>query len=146
MKHKKQKAMTFAEKSVIMSFFPDAKFYKTGVLFEGFGYNRSDPEFIYLGQDLNEPKDLAFYSDRFARWCYEAGLEDEIQKQVECSVFSNNIWYKKESAEKVISIYCLAKNMMDDGDKVVVTSIIRLVNKSDGFDYFYITYRIDKGK
>ena len=28
--------------------------------------------------------------------------------------------------------------MMDDGDKVVVTSIIRLVNKSNGFDYFYI--------
>lgn len=138
--------MTFAKESVIMSFFPDASFYETGVLFESFGYRRSDPKFVYLGQDLNEPEDEAFYSDRFARWCYESGLEDEIQRQVKCSVFSDNIWYEKESAEKAISCYCLAKNMMDDGDKVVVTSIIRLVNKSNGFDYFYITYRIDKGK
>lgn len=146
MKHKNKRVMTFAKESVIKSFFPNANFYETGALFECFGYKRGDSKFVYLGQDLNEPEDVAFYSDRFARWCYEAGLKDEIQKQVRCSVFSNNIWYKKESAEKVISCYCLAKNMMDECDKVVITSIIRLVNKSNGFDYFYITYRIDKGK
>ena len=143
---KNKRVMTFAKESVIKSFFPDASFYEACVLFKGSGYKRSDPKFVYLGQDLNEPEDVAFYSDRFARWCDEAGLEDETQRQVKCSVFSNNIWYEKESAEKVISCYCLAKKMMDENDKVVVTSIIRLVNKSNGFDCFYITYRIDKGK
>ena len=101
------------------------------------------PRIIYLANDLNEPVDTGFYSDRFPSWCSQE-LKEKIEKEIGRSVYSNDIWCDKENAEKAVKCYCTANNMMKSDDKIVVTSIIHLTNKCDGSDYFYITYRIDK--
>lgn len=111
-----------------------------------FGIQDPDkPHIIYMGEDLNEPEDSAFYSDRFISWTTES-LRKDIEKQVGCSVFSLNIWLNREKAEKVIELYYLANRMMTHDDKIVVTGIIRSVNRSNGYPYFYILYRIDSTK
>jgi hypothetical protein len=100
------------------------------------------PHIIFMSEDLNEPKDLSFYSDRFISWTSE-NLRKDIEEQVGCSVFSSNIWFNREKATKAIELYCLANRMMAPNDKIVVTGIIRLVNRSNGYPYFYILYRVE---
>jgi hypothetical protein len=108
-----------------------------------FGRDPNKPRIIYISDDLNEPEDEGFYSDRFPNWCSEK-VKKTIYEKVGLSVYSYSIWSKKENAEKAIKCYCTANNMMKSDDKIVVTSIIHLRNKCDGSDYFYVTYRIDK--
>ena len=108
-----------------------------------FGRDPNKPRIIHLSDDLNEPEDEGFYSDRFPKWCSEE-VNKSIYEKVGLSVYSFDIWSKKENAEKAIECYCLANKMMSSDDKIVVTSIIQLRNKCDGSDYFYITYRIEK--
>ena len=108
-----------------------------------FGRDPNKPRIIYISDDLNEPEDEGFYSDRFPNWCSEE-VKKTIYEKVGLSVYSYALWSKKENAEKAIKCYCTANNMMKSDDKIVVTSIIHLTNKCDGSDYFYVTYRIDK--
>ena len=108
-----------------------------------FGIQNPDkPRIIYMGEDLNEPEDSAFYSDRFISWTTES-LRKDIEKEVDLSVFSLNIWLNREKAEKAIELYYLANRMMTHDDKIVVTGIIRLINRANGFPYFYILYRVE---
>ena len=108
-----------------------------------YGEGSDRPKIIYLSDDLNEPKDTGFYSDRFPCWCSEE-VKKSIHEKVGLSVYSFTIWRKLETAEKTIECYCKARKMMSENDKVVITSIIHLINKSNGCPYAYVTYRIDK--
>lgn len=135
--------MVFSENSVIRGFLSEAG------LDEGNWTNmwpnfRSDKPIIkWLGEDFNELTDTGFYSDRFARWCSDE-VKKAIMEVVEYGVYSMNCWQNKETAEKVIKCYCLANGMMKENDVINVTALVRLVNKSDGSDYYYITYRVVK--
>ena len=124
--------------SVIKQFMEEAEDFN-----DIFGRDPNKPRIIHLSDDLNEPEDASFYSDRFPNWCSE-GVKKSIYEKVGLSVYSYSIWSKKENAENAIKCYCTANNMMNSDDKIVVTSIIQLRNKCDGSDYFYITYRIEK--
>ena len=108
-----------------------------------YGEGSDRPKIIYLSDDLNEPEDKGFYSDRFPNWC-SVEIRKTIYEKVGLSVSSFAIWRKKETAEKAIECYCKARGMMSKNDKVVVTCIIHTTNKSNGYPYAYITYRIDK--
>lgn len=111
------------------------------------GYNMFDmsnkPAFKWFSEDFNELTDIGFYSDRFPSWCSEE-VKESIKKVVDYGVYSMHCWQNKETAEKVIKCYCLANGMMDKSDEINVTALIRLINKSDGYPYYYITYRVVK--
>lgn len=108
-----------------------------------FDLSSDKPTFKWLSEDFNELTDTGFYSDRFASWCSKE-VKEAIKKVVAYGVYSMSCWQDKETAEKVIKCYCLANGMMKENDVINVTALVRLVNKSDGSDYYYITYRVVK--
>ena len=127
--------MIFSKNSAVMQLLESAD--EIELIFRGInipnrlGNHRS----VYYGiQDLDKPHIIFMSSEN---------LRKDIEEQVGCSVFSSNIWFNREKATKVIELYYLANGMMTHNDKIVVTGIIRLVNRSNGYPYFYILYRVE---
>ncbi len=135
--------MVFSENSVIRGFLSEAGIDEGNWTNMWSNFRSDKPIIKWLGEDFNELTDTGFYSDRFARWCSDE-VKKSIMEVVEYGVYSMNCWQNKETAEKVIKCYCLANDMMKENDVINVTALVRLVNKSDGSDYYYITYRVVK--
>ena len=110
--------MVFSKNSTLKAFINKARKFGTSNLFGGFIdsddkfiHPRDKVRIIYLSDNLNEPEDISFYSDRFASQCSKE-VREEIEKETGHYIYHLLTWESKDNATKAIQCYCLSTKMM----------------------------------
>lgn len=135
--------MIFSKNSTVEAFVHMAEKYEMSRWSGKYVHPRDRVRVVYLSDDFNEPNDVSIYSDRLASQCSQE-VQEQIRKETGTYVHHFSTWENKDNAAKAIQHFCLSKGMVQRGDKIVVTSIIGLVNVCHGDDCYYITYRVEK--